>query len=118
MSHPPLYAATMAALGGFNPETVRPAMSLDGLIAGSYAAVRRRHAQDRARDEHGRFLPKPTESGEEGRTLEETPAAGGDSRFDSGKRHPSSPPTISSAVALARVPAPAAAEEASSEEVG
>lgn len=76
MSHPPLYAATMAALGGFDPETVRPHLSLDGLIAGSYAAVRRRHAQDRARDEHGRFLPKvPTNSSVAALAIASAPAA-------------------------------------------
>lgn len=35
-----------------------------------------------------------TQTGEEGRTLEETPVAGGGDRFDSGKRHPSSPPPV------------------------
>lgn len=33
-----------------------------------------------------------TQTGEEGRTLAETPVAGGGGRFDSGEQHPSSPP--------------------------
>lgn len=57
--NPPIYSAVVAHFHGFDPERVLPTASADELVANSYADVRRRHARDRARDEHGRFLPAP-----------------------------------------------------------
>lgn len=57
MSNPPIYSAVVAHFHGFDPERVLPTPTADELVAASYADLRRRHARDRARDEHGRFLP-------------------------------------------------------------
>lgn len=57
MNNPPIYAAVVAHFHGFDPERVPPTPTASDLIAASYADQRRRHARDRARDEHGRFLP-------------------------------------------------------------
>jgi len=59
MSNPPIYAAVVAHFHGFEPERIPPTPTADALVAQSYADLRRRHARDRARDEHGRFLPSP-----------------------------------------------------------
>ena len=70
MSNPPIYAAVVAHFHGFEPERVPPTPSADELVAASYADLRRRHARDRARDEHGRFLPAarhPMDAGWAGR---------------------------------------------------
>jgi hypothetical protein len=55
--NPPIYDAVVAHFHGFDPERVLPTPTADELVANSYADQRRRHARDRARDEHGRFLP-------------------------------------------------------------
>lgn len=55
--NPPIYSAVVAHFHGFEPERVPPTPSAGDLIAQSYADLRRRHARDRARDAHGRFLP-------------------------------------------------------------
>lgn len=53
----PIYDATVAHFHGFEPERVPPTPTASDLIVQSYADLRRRHAKDRARDAHGRFLP-------------------------------------------------------------
>jgi len=57
MSNPPIYDAVVAHFHGFDPERLPAATSAGDLVTRSYADIRRRHARDRARDEHGRFLP-------------------------------------------------------------
>lgn len=57
--NPPIYSAVVAHFHGFDPERILPTPTADELVACSYAELRRRHARDRARDEHGRFLPIP-----------------------------------------------------------
>lgn len=59
MSNPPIYAAVVSHMHGFDPERLPPTPTAGDLIAQSYADLRRRHAKDRARDAHGRFLPAP-----------------------------------------------------------